>query len=62
MRNTSALTKQNTNYVQLSIKIAKLEKSNWKLKHANKSKSAITIVTAMTPTYPEVMGLVAQGN
>jgi hypothetical protein len=32
----SAPCEQNTSYVQLSMKIAKLEKSNKKLKHANK--------------------------
>ena len=35
-RNDCALHKQNASYVQLSAKIAKLEKSNKKLKQANK--------------------------
>ncbi len=34
--NGSVLYKQNTSYMQLSAKIAKLEKSNRKLKHTNK--------------------------
>ena len=57
----SMLHEQKTNYLQLSAKIAKLEKSNKKLKHAIKSASVITTVTAMAPTLLELMGPVALG-
>jgi hypothetical protein len=36
--NRNVLRKHNTSYVQLSAKIAKLEKSNKKIKHANKKR------------------------
>ncbi len=46
LRIEHASHEQNASYVQLSAKIAKLEKSNKKLKCTNKSASAITTVTA----------------
>jgi len=58
----NAPREQNNSYMQFSTKIAKFEKSNKKLKRMTKSASMIMKVTTQTPTHPEVMGPVAQGN
>jgi hypothetical protein len=60
-RNRNALHKHNNSYAQLSVKIAKLEKSNKKLNRTNKSASMIVTATATTPIHLEVMGMVALG-
>ena len=60
-RNGSVLHEQKTSYVQLSVKIAKLKKSNKKLKRTNKNGSVIATATAMTLTHPDEMGPVALG-
>ena len=58
--NRNAPHKRSTSYAQLSAKIAKLEKSNKKLKRANKK--AIETVTLTTPMHREVMSPVTLGN
>ncbi len=64
LHNKNVPRKHNTSYVQLSGNIAKLKKSNKKLKPAKRSASAIVTLTmtAMTLIHPEMMGPIALGS
>ena len=62
MRSNNTTHVHNSAYVQLSMKIMKLEKQTGSKSMPARSASMIKKVIAKNPTHPEVMGTVVLGN